>query len=206
MNEALMIKKYVFIFLITIILFLSQTDGYASDWRFPLGLSYVHGFNDVVDYYEFSEDADIFSLPVGISFHPYYNFDFGLRIGMGMGPLSLIFIQYIGGGDDKYFLNLPLNFTVGYTVLPMFNISPYVRGGVIYHAATGDYLTSSKPGLFGAVGLEFLRKKRVGFGFEIAVDKAKMEFSRDEEFYYYHFDRKTEVEPGQVFVSIFVVF
>lgn len=176
----------------------------ASDWRFPVGLSYVHGFNDVVDYYEETVDADIFAVPVGITFHPYFNFDFGLRLGMGVGPLSVIIIQYIGSGDDKFFVNLPLNFNVGYTILPKFNVSPYIRGGFVYHAATGDYLKSSKPGLFGAFGLEFLRQKRVGFGFEVAIDKAKFEFEEDNS--YYFSQNTTKVEPGKMLFSIFAIF
>jgi len=175
--------KRAFFFYGTILLLttLFFNHANASDWRFPVGLSYVHGFNDVVDFYESSADADIFAIPVGVTFHPYYNFDFGLRLGMGVGPLSAIYIQYIGYGEDKFFLNLPLNFNIGYTILPRLNVSPYIRPGLVYHAATGDYLESSKPGFFGAFGLEFLRKKRVGFGFEIAIDKAEMEFEEPDD-------------------------
>ena len=202
MKRALFFYGTVFL-LATV--FLRQTSG--SDWRFPVGLSYVHGFNDVVDFYESSVDADIFAIPVGVTFHPYYNFDFGLRLGMGVGPLSVVYIQYIGYGEDKFFLNIPLNINIGYTILPGFNVSPYLRTGLVYHAATGDYLESSKPGFFGAIGLEFLRKKRVGFGFEIAIDKAEMEF--DEQYYSwgsYYSAGKTTLNPGKVLISVFAIF
>jgi hypothetical protein len=49
--------------------------------------------------------------------------------------------------------------------------SPYVRGGVIHHFASGDYDVSSNPGLFVAAGLDFTR-----FTIEVALDNSEVEF------------------------------
>jgi len=54
--------------------------------------------------------------------------------------------------------------------------------------ASGEYVKSSSSGFFGGVGVEFLRKRRVGFGFEISVDTAE------------------NIKPAGVMISVFAVF
>ena len=99
-----------------------------GDWRFPLALTYISGFEDVVDIHEKNLEAEGYIVEtsdftsIGISFQPYFEFDSGFRLGMGIGPMSKI-----SGGTD--FFDLPININVGYTLLPQKSISPYIRGG-----------------------------------------------------------------------------
>ncbi|MEW6379704.1 MAG: hypothetical protein AB1611_08845 [bacterium] len=141
-----------------------------------------------------------------VSFHPYVQFDFGLGVGGGIGPIMVI-------AGDASFVNFPLKLDVRYAI-PRISVSPYVRAGLSYHAASGDYVDRSKPGVFAAVGVEFLRTKKVGFGFELSFYQAEIEFERKVETsyyynYYYHTDYITtteKIKPCEFTASIFAVF
>jgi hypothetical protein len=69
--------------------------------------------------------------------------------------------------------------------------------------ASGEYVKSSSSGFFGGVGVEFLRKRRVGFGLEISVDTAEIELEKVINYY----ESTTEnVKPAGVMISVFAVF
>lgn len=143
----------------------------SAEWRLPVGLAYTSGFQDIVDQYEenlrsqgYSTDS-VGGLPVGLSFQPYYEFDSGVGLGMGVGPAMMIF------GDTDFF-DLPLNLNLRYTPMPEADTSIYLRGGVSYNLASGDYVDSSQAGFLGALGVEFRRNKRVGYGFEVGYDSS----------------------------------
>ena len=92
----------------------------AGEWRYPFGLTYTSGFSDVLDYYEdvLGVDADL-SFPIGISFAPYFEFDQGHRLGLDVGPPSIILVEITAGSssEDIDYFNLPLGGTYGYTFL-----------------------------------------------------------------------------------------
>lgn len=184
----------------------------AAEWRFPVGLAYASGFSDVTDRFEDNLKAKGyivdtgFDWPVGLIFQPYYQFDNGFGIGFGFGPMMLLVIDSSNSADDDTFFNFPINADVRYTFMPSAKISPYVRGGLRYNIASGEYVESSNIGLFGAVGVEFMRKNRVAFGIEMAYDSSEIEFER------YHrvggrLSRDTEdVTPCAFMISCFVIF
>jgi hypothetical protein len=69
---------------------------------------------------------------------------------------------------------------------------------------TGDYLKSTKPGFLVAAGLDFLRTKRVNFGFEVAKDFSESTFEhRIEEDWTYYTTEKT-ISTGGLTIGIFV--
>ena len=146
----------------------------AGGMRWPIGISYVSGFEDVADQYEdnlqaegyWTSDTEI--LPVGISFQPYYQWDEGLRVGGGVGPIMMIY------GDRDHF-QLPLSVTAGYTFMPDGLVSPYVRGGLSYHVASGDYVEGSNLGFIGGVGIELLKSKNFALGLEATYDSAELD-------------------------------
>ena len=184
--------------LVVVILF-AGTPAMAADWRFPLGLSYASGFEDVVDIYDDNLEAEGYSVdksegpPVGISFHPYVEFDNGLGVGASIGPSMIIY-------GDTDFLDVPVGLDGRYTFIPGAGISPYVRVGVRTHLASGDYVEGTTPGFFGAIGLEFLRDRRVSIGVEISTDASEVELERVQ-----HNDTE-DVQPCELMVSVFVVF
>ena len=143
---------------------------HAKEWR--LGLAYASGVDDVPDLYEDNlrlagREADVdLSFPVGLAASFIYDWTTEWRTDVGLGPVFAI------GGDVKH-LEVPLSATIGYQFLPYSRYSPYVRGGLIHHFASGDQYDSSTPGLFVAVGVDFTH-----FTLELATDQSEVEFDR----------------------------
>lgn len=138
------------------------------------GLSYSSGFKDVVDWHDQNLLVeDDFSWPIGISYRYINYLTDGLRMDVGVGPMSLI------AGDISYY-DVPLQLTLGYSFLKDTAFSPYIRAGAAYHLNDGDYVqTSADFGFLGAIGAE-IGKSRVKFFAEIAVDTAEATFSTAE--------------------------
>jgi hypothetical protein len=169
------------------------------DWRFPVGLSYASGFNEVVDAMDDNFGlSDDWVWPVGLSFQPYAEFEFGLGIGASLGPLGLVFIDNGWETDVSYMV--PLGLDVRYTFFRKGNVSPYVRAGFKYILAGGDFLDSSDPGVFGAVGVEFLRKKRVSVGLEVGYCSAEVEVAGGP------YGGPKDVKPYEFLISVFAIF
>lgn len=197
----------------------------SYQWRFPVGLGGVTAFDDIADRYEanlrakgYTVDADG-AFPVGISFQPYVEFQTGLRLGCGVGPATFLWYEedtdvdyrgyhrkYDDDNNDVHFYDVPLNMTIGYTFMPTADISPYVRGGFIYHIADGDYVEGVTPGLFGAVGIEFFRNNRVGCGVEVGYDTSRIEFERYRDNNVSIVKDYEEMDPYKVVISGYVVF
>lgn len=199
--------SYFFVLLMVVGFFIRPIE--AADWRFPVGLTYINGFGDVVDLYEDNLEAEGYivdtslEFPVGISFQPYVQLDNGVRFGAGVGPIAFI-------GGDASFYDIPINVNAGYIFFPSANISPYVRGGLMYHIAGGDYVEGTSPGLFGGIGVEFSRKKSVSFGVELSYDTSEIEFEKysSDSYYYWNSDKSgtEDIKPYGLMFSIFVVF
>jgi hypothetical protein len=207
--KGILMKKHFWI-LSLLMFFLAVNFVRAGEWRFPVNLTYCRGIMNVYDAYkDILEDkgysvSEEMIFPVAVSFQPFYQMENPLRIGGGVGPLLLVMIS-----DYTYF-DVPLKLDVGVTAIPGAGVSPYLRGGLVYHLAFGDFVESSTPGLFVAVGLEFLRKKKVGFGFEVAYDFSKVKIQSDKETYNYlvaasNLSAKS-VKAGDLMISLFVTF
>lgn len=175
---------------------------HAGEWKFPLGLSYVDGFRDVVDRHEEGFDTgSTYYLPVGVSFHPFYQFDHGSMIGIDVGPTEIVYLEASGPFQDSVFADEPLLFwdlpvgvTYGFTFLPEGRVSPYVRAGIRYHWSGGDFVDGSYPGFFGAAGVDFGRASPIGVGIEIGFDRATVRL-RDE-----------KIRPGNWMASLRILF
>ncbi|MEW5802674.1 MAG: hypothetical protein AB1847_11300 [bacterium] len=204
-------KEKVIIFsmiaaMIMVITVTGSNSAFAVDWRFPVGLTYISNFQDIADLHENNLEAEgnvttsTDAVPVGLAFNPYVEFDFGLGIGIGVGPLMMVL-------GDTEFINVPLKFDVRYAI-PQLSVSPYVRAGVSYNAASGDYVESSTPGLFLAGGVEFLRNKVVGFGLELSYDSSEIEFEKytASSYYYGYTSEPEKIKPGEFTISLYAVF
>lgn len=159
----------------------------AGQWRVGPGIAFATGISDVTDIYEenynnthTTTQVDVqFLLPIGLGVQGTYTWDSGLRVDMGLGPLFIIRDTGTGDVDSGLdYTEVPVNATVGYTFIPSGQVSPYIRAGVSYHFASGDYVQGSSPGLFGAVGLEFMRTRIASVSLEVAFDQSKVEFDR----------------------------
>lgn len=145
----------------------------CADWSFAVGGTYLSGFSDLTDRLEENlEDrgfvVDATSIPIGVSFQGYTEWDSGLGLGFSVGPVMAAF------GDVDFF-NLPVGVDGRYLFGSDGN-RPYVRLGARYHAANGDDIDSGSVGPFAAVGYEFRKSgAAAGWGFELAYDGAEIE-------------------------------
>jgi hypothetical protein len=159
----------------------------SAGFRFPVGLAYGGGIYDAYDeIFDMYEDAgwdvdDRVIIPLGLTFNPYYEFDNGIGVGMGLGPTAFVFVSedtydYYNGHDEetRFSFAIPIGLDVRYTFLRQKQFSPYIRAGFRYPIAGGDNIEDSRIGAFGAVGVEFLRTKSVGFGFEVGYDSSEI--------------------------------
>ncbi len=195
-------KKKCFILLVSqlaVVLF-ATNSAQAAGFRFPIGLTYAGNFNKVVNIYRdniswagYTTAVDSY-VPVSLSFQPYYQFDSGFAVGVGIGPIMAIM------ADPYYFYDFPVNIDVRYFLPVSDSFAPYIRAGARYHIASGDWVKEKSVGFMGGVGVEFLRNKRVGAGMEIGYDSAKIELEKKRT------NTVEQVRPGGLMVSIFAVF
>jgi len=138
--------------------------------HYSLGVTYVGGLQDVVDFYNTEHNGSTSTLiPVGVRFSPYYEFKNGLRLNLDLGPLAMV-------AGDVNFTDVPLGATIGYAFAPSSDDTAYIRVGVRQHMASGSDVDGSSAGLFAALGTDFSRDRRVHWGFEVAVDTATVDF------------------------------
>lgn len=171
----------------------------AGDWRLPVGFSYVSGFPEIRDIFMsnlqeegyYVESVD--SLPIGISFQPFYSIKNGFGVGAGIGPLMVI-------AGDASLLSLPINLDLSYCIFPEKKVSIYFRGGARYNVVSGDYVEGSLPGVFVNIGSEFLKLRRLSFRTEIGYDSSAIEI------YDMAKNEIETVQPGNFMASLFVAF
>ena len=165
-------------------LFLVPGSVRAEDlqWRVRVGLTYANGVSKIGDalqnYYE-SQGYDVskFVWPVGLTLSGGPEWDFGNKAGaLGLearvGPTVFVFTS---GAVRENNVLLPVGGGLRYTFLPDSAVSPYLRGGASYVACFGNHISEKTVGLDGAVGCEFMRNKRVGFGVEAGWNTAEVE-------------------------------
>lgn len=170
-----------------LVLLTCAIPAYSGDWRVGPGISGVSGIDEVTDLYEQNYNnthtltqVDVkFLLPVGIAVQGTYTWNSGVRLDLGLGPIFILRDNGDGDVDTGLgYTEVPISATAGYTFIPSGAVSPYVRVGVAHHFASGDYVEGSKPGLLGAVGVEFSRQSTVSVSVEVAVDGSEVEFER----------------------------
>jgi hypothetical protein len=196
----------------------------AGRFQFPIGLTYSKGAQDamdkILDLYEWEweykygvDDIDTtrIQIPIGLSLCPYYEWDLGSQIGLGLGgnvgPTTFVFgiLDYedsYGGSDldTRFSCIIPVGMDVRCTFFNRKNASPYVRVGFRYPIAFGDNIESSRPGVFGAVGVEFWRTKAVGMGLEVGYDNSVVKLDFLDQYHY------KDVTVAGLTASLFVVF
>lgn len=198
------VQKLLLVSVFAVAVFMMAQTGSADEWRIHFGLSYVGGLSDVVDFYEREIEDDgyeydsTWEVPVGLSLGASYEFSHGSRIGLDLGPAYVIYVEEMGGDASYSHWDVPLGLSYGFTFVPDAETSPYVRAGLRYHVTDGDFVDSSDPGVFGAFGVEFMRSKPVGFGFEVGYDSSTVTLLGDV--------AAEEVETGGLLVSVFADF
>ena len=164
------------------------TPAQAVEFRLAVGLSYVNGTYDTNDklqetlVQQGNTVEDSLVIPVGLMLNPYVEFENGLGIGASVGPATFAVIERDGEftgrrhrNDDIDYI-VPIGAHVRYTFLRKTDISPYLRAGFHFPFVGGPQMDEGRVGAFGAIGAEFLRTKRVGFGVEASYDSSRVRF------------------------------
>lgn len=167
----------------------------TSGFKFQAGLTYISGMNKLGDAIEENNPYYNVStlLPVGLSLNAGYELNNGLGLGLSLGPAA------VGLGDASFFV-VPVGADVRYTFLRDKAVSPYVRGGVEYAFAGGDFITGSSVGFVGAAGVEFGHSKDIAWGIEAGYNSAEVEVEAT----FGH--PAIKVKPMEFFVSAFIRF
>lgn len=177
----------------------SSSDS-GSTWRFKVGVNYVSGLSDLMDAYESIGYESDFEWPIGIDFSAGQNFSNGLGWDVNIGPVAAIL------GDVEAVL-VPVGVAGRYSFNAGGDTVPYVRAGVEYLFATGDYLNDGDFGFVGGIGIEFNADGSVGWGFEARYDSTEIEFTRgwgwdgDE-----YVSMRQDIQPYEFVLGAFMTF
>jgi hypothetical protein len=165
--------------------FCSPWSARAGQFFFPVGISYSYGGQQVSDkltdfYRNDGFDVNQTSVPIGLSFNPFYEWDNGLGVGLSLGPTAFLVVdEDIDSGFNhtdttRFSYVVPFGGFVRYTLFRDKTVSPYVRVGVRYPFAGGDNLESANVGPFGMVGVDLWRNKKVGMSVEVGYDASQV--------------------------------
>jgi hypothetical protein len=161
----------------------------GEDFHFPVGIAYSSGIADATDkladlYRQDGYSVSKIDVPLGLVLNPYYEWHTsigGIGAGVTVGPTAFVVVDHNGGdnfsGNTQLSYAVPVGPFIRYTPWPKATISPYVRAGVTYTIAGGNF-DSSGAGGFGAVGVELWRTKRVGVSLEAGYDSSRIKVTQ----------------------------
>lgn len=153
----------------------SALSGRRGGFRLAVGPCFASGMGDVMDKIcENSGGTEDFLFPVGLVIRPYYEFDFGLGVGLTIGPNAFFWMNDGDVSEDDFSWINPIGAFVRYAFLPKSDITPFIRGGVNYPIAGGGYLDHGNPGAVGAAGVEFTFGDGIGMSVEAGYDSSSV--------------------------------
>lgn len=205
-------SKRAVVFCILFVGFVASETALAGNWRFPVGIVYAKGLDEIADLYEQNrenegESTDSSSvLPISFNFSPYYRLDNGLGFGLGFGPDYGRLDEDDQGNLDITYYNMPVHIDMRWAYLPKGGgFSPYIRLGMRKNFAQGDDVVEGKIGPFGGIGFEYLRPKGVvDIGLELSVDKSEVEFEVVDEFG--NKSSTKNIQPHKTMVTFYLIF
>lgn len=147
----------------------------AAEWHNSFGIGIIDANEDVEDIYrsnlqaEGLDDTDFEAvLDWGYFYQPYYLYDNGFAFGLGIAtPTGII--------AEEFLFNFPIHVDVRYFIMPKSKFSAYLRAGVRYNLAFGEYVEGSKPGVIAGIGLLFQWNEKTNIGFEFTDDSSEIE-------------------------------
>ena len=148
---------------------------FAAEWHNSFGIGIIDANNDAEEIYrrnlqlEGKDDADFqAALDWGYFYQPYYLFENGFALGLGIASPTGIFA-------DEILVTFPVHIDVRYFITPQSKFSVYVRAGLRYNVAFGEYVEGSKPGAITGVGLLFHWNEITKVGIEFTDDASEIE-------------------------------
>ena len=178
-----------------------------TEFHVEAGLTYASGVNKVMDQMEtnFGLDRD-YVWPIGIKLDAYAKTQSGFGYGGGIGPCTFIQVKEHGDhyyrhyDDDKWSYIIPVFADVRFYFPKNGSLTPYVRAGVAYPIAGGDYIGSGTPGPLVAVGMHVWEHRILAVGVEAGYDASKVEVKAG----YLH--QAEKVNPTALTISVFATF
>jgi hypothetical protein len=185
MNGANMRTRRIICVVVVLSGFCLPWSAPAGQFFFPVGLSYSYGSQQATDkladfYRNDGFNVDTTSVPIGLSFNPFYEWDNGLGVGLSLGPMAFLAVDeniYYGlahTDTTRFSYAVPFGGFVRYTLFRDKTVSPYVRVGVKYPFAGGDNLEAANVGPFGVVGVDLWRHHKVGMSVEVGYDASQV--------------------------------
>jgi hypothetical protein len=147
----------------------SQSEGARAGFKFQINLDYVDtgDLSDTIEDHNPAYDIDTI-WPVGVSLNPYYEFNNGFAVGMSLGP------AIFASGDASFYV-IPVGLDARYTFMRDAMMSPFIRTGVQYAFAGGDFIETGDVGFYAKVGIEFGHSKKFGWGIEAGYSSSSVE-------------------------------
>lgn len=164
-------KSGIFLIALALLVPATRADDPDHDNKFHLqaGIAYASGFDNLRHAIEVNNPFVKIDtvIPVGIQLGGYYELKYGIAFGASVGPVMVAY------GDADFYV-VPLQADVRYYILPTKDISPFLRAGVAYSIAGGDFISSGSPGFVVGGGVEFMRTKKFGFGAEVVYNSSEV--------------------------------
>ena len=149
--------------------------AFAAEWHNSFGIGVIDANNDAEKIYrrnlqlEGKDDADFqAALGWGYFYQPYYLYKNGFAFGFGVASPTGIFAEEI-------LVTFPVHVDVRYFISPQSKFNVYVRAGLRYNVAFGEYVEGSQPGAIAGVGLLFHWNEMTQVGFEFTDDASEIE-------------------------------
>lgn len=154
---------------------LSMQSAFAAEWHNSFGIGIIDANDKVEDIYrsnlqiEGKDDADFqATLDWGYFYQPYYLYDNGFALGLGIATPTGIFA-------DEILVTFPIHVDIRYFISFHSELSAYIRAGMRYNVAFGEYVEGSKPGVIAGLGLLFQWNESTKVGFEFTDDSSEIE-------------------------------
>jgi len=159
---------------IVLFLFFIQSTM-AAEWHNSFGIAIIDANEDVEDIYRSNlvaegKDTSDFQAAMdwGYFYQPYYLYDNGFANGLGVAtPTGII--------AEEILFTFPVHVDVRYFFNPQSSFSAYIRAGIRYNVAFGEYVEGSKPGAIAGIGLLFKWNELTKVGFEFTDDNSEIE-------------------------------
>jgi len=147
----------------------------AAEWHNSFGIGIIDANEDVEDLYrrnlqaESKDDSEFEAqMNWGYFYQPYYLYDSGFAFGLGVATPSVII-------SEEIFIAIPVHADVRYFISPKSSFSAYIRAGIRYNIAGGEYVEGSKPDIIAGLGVLFRWNDLTKVGFEFTDDSSEIE-------------------------------
>ena len=180
--------------------------GNSTEFHVEIGLTYASGVDNVVHQMEtnFGLERD-YVVPLGLKLSAYARRPDGLGFGGGIGPCEFFQVKdsnhyYRYNNDSKSSYIIPVFADLRYYFPRNGFLSPYVRAGVSFPFAGGDYLDAGTPGPVVAIGANVWEHRIFAIGVEAGYDGSKVKVKDGT------LHQAVDVHPTEFTFSVFASF